>query len=189
MSLREILLKDIRYYFTLEPRVDTYGRTSFYYFCASLKSTMKTKILTLFVIILFCTNSYSQDYKGFYAKASASIAYPCPTFIASAGYEFNRHLAIGVGVGVLSPAFYDICFPLSIEISGDITKKNILGKKLKDKGKSAFLCYSVEPMIFGPRFYWISPKIGIRTNNCHFYLTAIGVNFSYRFRLKNTSKI
>ena len=142
---------------------------------------MKTKILTLFVIFLFCTNSYSQEYNGFYAKASASIAYPCPTFIVSGGYEFNRHLAIGIGVGVLSPAFYDICFPLSIEISGDITKKNIIG--------NAALCYSIEPMIFGRHFYWILPKIGLRSNNFHFYLTAIGVNFSYKFRLKNTSKI
>ena len=150
---------------------------------------MKTKILALLTLFLFCTNSYSQEYKGFYAKASASIAYPCPTFIVSGGYEFNRHFAVGVGVGVLSPAFYDICFPLSIEISGDITKKNILGKRLKDKGKSAFLCYSVEPMIFGRNFYWILPKIGLRSNNFHFYLTAIGVNFSYKFRLKNTSKI
>lgn len=156
---------------------------------------MRLKLLTLFLLlssISFAQETDGQspndrcrhtENKGFYAKASASIAYPCPTFIASAGYEFNRHLAVGVGVGVLSPAFYDICFPLSIEISGDITKKNILGKRLKDKGKSAFLCYSIEPMIFGRNFYWISPKIGLRSNNFHFYLTMIGVNFSYRFRL------
>lgn len=134
------------------------------------------KILTLLIIFLFCSNSYSQEYKGFYAKASASIAYPCPTFIASAGYEFNRHLAVGVGVGVLSPAFYDVCFPLSFEISGDITKKNIIG--------NSTLCYSIEPMIFGRHFYWILPKIGLRNKNFQFYLTMIGVNFSYRFRLK-----
>ena len=134
------------------------------------------KILTLLIIFLFCSNSYSQEYKGFYAKASASIAYPCPTFIASTGYEFNRHLAVGVGVGVLSPAFYDVCFPLSFEISGDITKKNIIG--------NSTLCYSIEPMIFGHHFYWILPKIGLRNKNFQFYLTMIGVNFSYRFRLK-----
>lgn len=134
---------------------------------------MKTKILTLLTIFLFCTNSYSQEYKGLYAKASASIAYPCPTFIASAGYEFNRHLAVGVGVGVLSPAFYDICFPLSIEISGDITKKNIIGK--------ASLCYSIEPLVLlGTNLYYVLPKIGLRTNNCHFYLTVIGFNFGYK---------
>ena len=105
---------------------------------------MKTKILILLTIFSFCTNSYSQEYKGYYAKASASVAYPCPTVIVSGGYEFNRHLALGVGVGVLSPAFYDICFPLSIEISGDITKKNVIG--------NAALCYSIEPMIFGQHF-------------------------------------
>ena len=137
---------------------------------------MKTKILTLLAIFLFCTNSYSQEYKGLYAKASASIAYPFPTFIISCGYEFNRHLALGIGVGVLSPAFYDICFPLSIEISGDITKKNIIG--------NAALCYSVEPMIFGHNFYWILPKIGLRNNNFHFYLTMTGVNYSYRLMTK-----
>ena len=137
---------------------------------------MKTKILILLTIFLFCTNSYSQEYKGLYAKASASIAYPCPTFIVSGGYEFNRHLAVGVGVGVLSPAFYDICFPLSIEISGDITKKNIIG--------NAALCYSVEPMIFGRHFYWILPKIGLRNNNFHFYLTMMGVNFGYKIPFK-----
>ena len=136
------------------------------------------KILSLFTIFLFCTNSYSQEYKGFYAKASASIAYPCPTFIASAGYEFNRHLAVGVGVGLLSPAFYDICFPLSIEISGDITKKNLIG--------NSTLCYSIEPLIFGRNLYWILPKIGLSNKNFQFYLTMIGVNFSYRFRLKTT---
>ena len=34
---------------------------------------MKTKILTLFVIFLFCTNSYSQEYNGFYAKESLRL--------------------------------------------------------------------------------------------------------------------
>ena len=136
---------------------------------------MKTKILTLLTIFLFCTNSYSQEYKGYYAKASASVAYPCPTFIVSGGYEFNRHLAVGVGVGVLSPAFYDICFPLSIEISGDITKKNIIG--------NAALCYSVEPMILpGTNLYYVLPKIGLRNNNCHFYLTVMGFNFGYKIK-------
>ena len=125
----------------------------------------------------FCYNSYSQEYKGLYAKASASIAFPCPTFIVSGGYEFNRHLALGVGVGVLSPAFYDICFPLSIEISGDITKKNIIG--------NAALCYSIEPMIFGRHFYWILPKIGLRNNNFHFYLTTIGFNVGYKIPFKS----
>ena len=134
------------------------------------------KLLTLLSIFLFTTTSHSQDNKGFYAQASASIAYPCPTFIASGGFEFNKHFAIGVGVGVLSPAFYDICFPLSVEISGDITKKNVIG--------NAALCYSFEPMIFGRNFYWILPKIGLRNNNFHFYLTMMGVNFGYRFGLK-----
>lgn len=137
---------------------------------------MKVRLLTLLITVFLSTNILAQD-KGFYAKASASVAYPCPTFIGSFGYEFNRHLAVGVGVGVLSPAFYDICFPLSIEISGDITKKNIVGKST--------LCYSIEPMIFGRNFYWILPKIGLRNNNFHFYLTMMGVNFSYKIPLKN----
>ena len=105
---------------------------------------MKTKILTLLTIFLFCTNSYSQEHKGFYAKASANIAYPIPGIIGSIGYEFNKHFAIGIGGGVISAAFYDICFPLSIEISSDITKKNVIG--------NAALCYSIEPMIFGQHF-------------------------------------
>ena len=78
---------------------------------------------------------------------------------------------------MLSPAFYDICFPLSIEISGDITKKNVIG--------NAALCYSIEPMIFGRHFYWFMPKIGLRNNDFHFYLTMMGVNFSYKFRLNS----
>ena len=65
---------------------------------------------------------------GFYAKASANIAYPIPGIFGSVGYEFNKHFAIGIGGGVISAAFYDICFPLSLEISGDITKNNIIGK-------------------------------------------------------------
>ena len=137
---------------------------------------MKTKILTLLTIFLLCSNSYSQEHKGFYAKASANIAYPIPGIIGSVGYEFNKHLAIGIGGGVISAAFYDICFPLSIEISGDITKKNIIG--------NAALCYSVEPMIFGRHFYWILPKIGLRNNNFHFYLTTIGFNVGYKIPFK-----
>lgn len=139
------------------------------------------KFLILLTIFLFCTTSYSQEYKGLYAKASASVAYPCPTFIVSGGYEFNRHFAIGLGVGVLSPAFYDICFPLSVEISGDITKKNIIG--------NAKLCYSIEPMIFGRNLYWFLPKIGLRNNNFHFYLTMMGVNFSYKINVGGRSNL
>ena len=135
------------------------------------------KIIILLTIFSFCTNSYSQDNKGFYAQASASIAYPCPTFIASGGFEFNKHIAIGVGVGVLSPAFYDICFPLSIEISGDITKKNLIG--------NATLCYSIEPLVLlGTNLYYVLPKIGLRNDNCHFYITVMGVNFGYKIPFK-----
>ena len=76
---------------------------------------------------------------GFYAKASANIAYPIPGIIGSVGYEFNKHFAIGIGGGIISAAFYDICFPISLEISGDITKKNIIG--------NATLCYSIEPSL------------------------------------------
>ena len=137
---------------------------------------MKVKLLTLLISLFLSTNILAQG-KGLYAKASASIAYPCPTFIVSGGYEFSRHFAVGVGIGVLSPAFYDICFPLSIEINGDISKKNIIG--------NATLCYSIEPMIFGRNFYWILPKIGLRNNNFHFYLTMIGVNFGYKIPLRN----
>ena len=63
---------------------------------------MKTKILILLTIFLFCTNPYSQEHKGFYAKASANIAYPIPGIIGSIGYEFNKHFAIGIGGGVIS---------------------------------------------------------------------------------------
>ena len=136
---------------------------------------MKTKILTLVIIFLFCITSYSQEHKGFYAKASANIAYPIPGIIGSVGYEFNKHFAIAIGGGVISAAFYDICFPLSLEISGDITKKNIIG--------NAALCYSIEPMILpGTNLYYILPKIGLRNNNCHFYLTIIGFNFGYKIK-------
>ena len=109
---------------------------------------MKTKILTLLTIFLLCSNSYSQEHRGLYAKTSANIAYPIPGIIGSVGYEFNKHFAIAIGGGVISAAFYDICFPLSIEISGDITKKNIIG--------NAALCYSIEPMILpGTNLYFI----------------------------------
>ena len=135
------------------------------------------KILTLLTIFLLCSNSYSQEHKGFYVKASANIAYPIPGIIGSIGYGVNKHFSIGVGGGIISAAFYDICFPLSIEISGDITKKNIIG--------NAALCYSIETMILlGTNLYYILPKIGLRNNNCHFYLTVMGVNFGYRFGLK-----
>lgn len=138
---------------------------------------MKTKILTLLTIFLLCSNSYSQEHKGFYAKASANIAYPIPGITGSIGYEFNKHFAIGVGSGVISAAFYDICFPLSLEISGDITKKNIIG--------NAALCYSIEPMILpGTNLYYVLPKIGLRNNNCHFYLTVMGFNFGYKIPFK-----
>lgn len=135
------------------------------------------KAVTLLTILLFAITSYSQGRKGFYAKASANIAYPIPGITGSIGYEFNKHFAIGVGGGVISAAFYDICFPLSIEISGDITKKNIIG--------NAALCYSIEPMILpGTNLYYVLPKIGLRNNNCHFYLTVMGVNFGYKIPFK-----
>lgn len=133
------------------------------------------KAVTLLTILLFAITSYSQGRKGFYAKVSANIAYPIPGITGSIGYEFNKHLAIGIGGGVISAAFYDICFPLSIEISGDITKKNIIG--------NAALCYSVEPMILpGTNLYYVLPKIGLRNNNCHFYLTVMGFNFGYKIK-------
>ena len=114
---------------------------------------------------------------GFYAKASANIAYPTPGIIGSVGYEFNKHFAIGIGGGIISAAFYDICFPLSLEISGDITKKNIIG--------NATLCYSIEPLVLlGTNLYYVLPKIGLRNDNCHFYLTVMGVNFGYKIPFK-----
>ena len=116
---------------------------------------------------------------GLYAKTSANIAYPIPGIIGSVGYEFNKHFAIAIGGGVISAAFYDICFPLSIEISGDITKKNIIG--------NAALCYSIEPMILpGTNLYYVLPKIGLRNNNCHFYLTVMGFNFGYKIPFKKS---
>ena len=138
---------------------------------------MKTKILTLVIIFLFCITSYSQEHKGFYAKASANIAYPIPGVFGSVGYEFNKHFAIGIGGGVISAAFYDICFPISLEISGDITKNNIIG--------NAALCYSIEPMILaGTNLYYVLPKIGLRNDNCHFYITVMGLNFGYKIPFK-----
>ena len=114
---------------------------------------------------------------GFYAKVSANIAYPTPGIIGSVGYEFNKHFAIGIGGGIISAAFYDICFPLSLEISGDITKKNIIG--------NATLCYSIEPLVLlGTNLYYVLPKIGLRNDNCHFYITVMGVNFGYKIPFK-----
>ena len=145
---------------------------------------MKARITTLLISVFLLSNiSFAQENNrrflnnnGFYAKASANVAYPLPGIIGSVGYEFNKHFAIGIGGGVISAAFYDICFPLSIEISGDITKKNIIG--------NAALCYSIEPMILpGTNLYYVLPKIGLRNNNCHFYLTVMGVNFGYKIPL------
>ena len=146
---------------------------------------MKLKALFILLAILLVTkislgqmpiaNGQQPTAKssGFYAKASANIAYPIPGIIGSVGYEFNKHFAIGVGGGVVSAAFYDICYPLSIEIYGDITRNNIIGK--------ASLCYSIEPLVLlGTNLYYVLPKIGLRTNNCHFYLTVIGFNFGYK---------
>ena len=148
---------------------------------------MKLKALFILLAILLVTkislgqmpiaNGQQPTAKsyGFYAKASANIAYPIPGIIGSVGYEFNKHFAIAIGGGVISAAFYDICFPLSIEISGDITKKNIIG--------NAALCYSIEPMILaGTNLYYVLPKIGLRNNNCHFYLTVMGFNFGYKIK-------
>jgi hypothetical protein len=146
---------------------------------------MKSKALFILLAILLVTkislgqmpivNGQQPTAKsyGFYAKASANIAYPIPGIIGSVGYEFNKHFAVGVGGGVVSAAFYDICYPLSIEIYGDITRNNIIGK--------ASLCYSIEPLVLlGTNLYYVLPKIGLRTNNCHFYLTVIGFNFGYK---------
>ena len=146
---------------------------------------MKLKALFILLAILLVTKislgqmsivdgqQSTAKSSGFYAKASANIAYPLPGIIGSVGYEFNKHFAVGVGGGVVSAAFYDICYPLSIEIYGDITRNNIIGK--------ASLCYSIEPLVLlGTNLYYVLPKIGLRTNNCHFYLTVIGFNFGYK---------
>jgi hypothetical protein len=146
---------------------------------------MKLKALFILLAILLVTKislgqmsivdgqQTTAKSSGFYAKASANIAYPLPGIIGSVGYEFNKHFAVGVGGGVVSAAFYDICYPLSIEIYGDITRNNIIGK--------ASLCYSIEPLVLlGTNLYYVLPKIGLRTNNCHFYLTVIGFNFGYK---------
>lgn len=109
--------------------------------------------------------------EGFYAKASVNIGF-LPSLTGSVGYEFNRHFAIGISSGFLSD-YYGFCVPLSLEISGDITKKNIIG--------NAALCYSVEPMTFlGWGWTVVIPKIGLRNNNCHFYLGLAGFNFGYK---------
>ena len=110
--------------------------------------------------------------EGFYAKASVNIGFPMLT--GSVGYEFNRHFAIGISSGIFSN-YYDLYVPLSLEISGDITKKNIIG--------NAALCYSVEPLMVLGLDWEIVPKIGLRNNNCHFYLGLTGFNFGYKIPL------
>lgn len=155
---------------------------------------MKSKALFILLAILLVTkislgqmpivNGQQPTAKssGFYAKASANIAYPLPGIIGSVGYEFNKHFAIGIGGGIISAAFYDICFPISLEISGDITKKNIIG--------NATLCYSIEPLVLlGTNLYYVLPKIGLRTNNCHFYLTVIGFNFGYKIPFRKHQEL
>lgn len=157
---------------------------------------MKIKLLTLLATIFLLTNislgqsvgeyrvrktetitkkiekpkkQINPQRKGFYAKASVNIG--LPMLIGSVGYEFNRHFAIGICSGVFSD--YDWFYlPLGIEISGDITKKNIIG--------NATLCYSVEPLIILYEGWTIAPKIGLRNNNCHFYLGLMGFNFGYK---------
>lgn len=106
--------------------------------------------------------------EGFYAKASVNII---PMLIGSVGYEFNRHFATGISSGVIYN-FEELGFLLGLEISGDITKRKIIG--------NATLCYSVEPIVMLNVDWEIVPKIGLRNNNCHFYLGLAGFNFGYK---------
>lgn len=157
---------------------------------------MKIKLLTLLAIIFLLTNislgqsvgeyrvrktetitkkiekpkkQINPQRKGFYAKASVNIG--LPMLIGSVGYEFNRHFATGISTGVVYN-FDDLYFALGLEISGDITKRKIIG--------NATLCYSVEPLIILYEGWTIAPKIGLRNNNCHFYLGLAGFNFGYK---------
>ena len=107
--------------------------------------------------------------EGFYAKASVNIG--LPMLIGSVGYEFNRHFATGISTGV-AYNFDDLYFVLGLEISGDITKRKIIG--------NATLCYSVEPIVALFEDWTIVPKIGLRNKNCHFYLGLAGFNFGYK---------
>jgi hypothetical protein len=111
----------------------------------------------------------NPEREGFYAKASVNIG--APMLIGSVGYEFNRHFATGISTGVVYN-FDDLYFALGLEISGDITKRKIIG--------NATLCYSVEPIVALFEYWTIVPKIGLRNNNCHFYLGLAGFNFGYK---------
>ena len=158
---------------------------------------MKIKLLTLLATIFLLTNislgqsvgeyrvrktetitkkiekpkkQINPQRKGFYAKASVNIG--LPMLIGSVGYEFNRHFATGISSGVIYN-FDDLDFLLGLEISGDITKRKIIG--------NATLCYSVEPIVMlNMGLVTVVPKIGLRNNNCHFYLGLAGFNFGYK---------
>lgn len=157
---------------------------------------MKIKLLTLLATIFLLTNislgqsvgeyrvrktetitkkiekpkkQINPQRKGFYAKASVNIG--LPMLIGSVGYEFNRHFATGISTGV-AYNFDDLYFVLGLEISGDITKRKIIG--------NATLCYSVEPIVALFEDWTLVPKIGLRNNNCHFYLGLAGFNFGYK---------
>lgn len=157
---------------------------------------MKIKLLTLLATIFLLTNislgqsvgeyrvrktetitkkiekpkkQINPQREGFYAKASVNII---PMLIGSVGYEFNRHFATGISSGVIYN-FDDLDFLLGLEISGDITKRKIIG--------NATLCYSVEPIVMlNMGLVTVVPKIGLRNNNCHFYLGLAGFNFGYK---------
>lgn len=133
-------------------------------------------------ILLLTKFSYCQESEseliatGFYTKVSASIAMPAQIVNATFGYGFNRHFALGVGVGAMT--FWGYCFyvPVSIDISGDIARLS--------KTKDLALFYSIEPMLLlgNNVIPYIQPKIGIKTKNLYVSLTYLGINISYKFQ-------
>ena len=127
--------------------------------------------------ISYCQESVSSSVStanGFYTKVSASIATPAQILNASFGYEFNKHLSLGLGVGVMTCFGYCFYIPLSIDISGDITKLC--------KTKDLALFYSVEPMLLlgNNVIPYIQPKIGVRAKNYYFSATWLGINLGWK---------
>ena len=110
-------------------------------------------------------------------------------FQGTFGYEFNNHLALGVGLGYYfsTISHYYTYVPLYINLYGDITKKPIaknitpyysldFGYNLcvRSYGYTTYITTYNEGLLF-------TPELGIRINNFHIGTAAMITEYHYNY--------
>ena len=129
----------------------------------------------------------NPEREGFFVMPEVEISpsnYEIININGIIGYEFNNHIALGVGMG-LATSFYSWNIPLFTNIHGDITKKEIFNKITP--------YYSIDfgynmNIVDGYRDNYtkgvlLAPEIGIRIKD-HCYIGIISMFFTQCYDYK-----